>query len=121
MSQEIIFVYNAKSGVWNGILDSLHKLSSPQSYQCELCQLTYGLTSMNSEWKSFVVNSPYKVTFLHLDEIWSDLPIVDFPAVFLKRIEGYDLLISKDEMKNCKDVKDLIILTKSKLADCGSS
>ncbi|QOR67168.1 hypothetical protein IM538_03180 [Cytobacillus suaedae] len=117
MSKEIIFVYNAKSGIWNGILDSLHKLSSPETYPCELCQLTFGLTSMNREWRSFLRTLPYKVIFLHLDELWSDLPKVEFPAIFLKGIEGYNMLISKDEMRSCKDVKDLIILMNSKLAD----
>ena len=83
MSEEIIFVYNAKSGILNGILDSLHKLSSPKTYPCELCQLTYGLTSMNREWKSYLRSVPYDVTFLHLDELSSDLPKVEFPVVFI--------------------------------------
>ncbi|MBM7661820.1 hypothetical protein JOC85_002627 [Bacillus mesophilus] len=117
MSKEIIFIYNAKSGVWNGILDSLHKLSSPETYPCELCQLTYGLTSMNWEWKSYLRTLPYKVTFLHLDELGSSIPKVQFPAALLKRRNGYELLISKEEMKSCKDVKDLIILLNSKFVD----
>ncbi|WP_456278763.1 hypothetical protein [Bacillus sp. AK128] len=117
MSLEIIFIYNAKSGIWNGILDSLHKRVSPETYPCELCQLTYGLISMNREWKNFLQTLPYKVTFLHLDELQSDFPKVKFPAVFLKGIEGYELLISKEEMRSCKDIGDLIILMNLKLAD----
>lgn len=116
MSEEIIFIYNAKSGVWNGIIDSFHKLSSPETYPCELCQLTYGLTSMNREWKRFLKTVPYKVTFLHLDELPSNLPKVELPVAFLKRTEEYDVFISKNEMRSCKGVKDLIILVSSKIA-----
>lgn len=117
MSGEIIFVYNAKSGIWNGLLDSLHKVTSPETYSCELCQLTYGLTSMNREWKAYLRTLSYKVTFLHLDELWSDLPNVEFPAVFFNGDKGYDILITKEEMKRCKDIKGLILLMNSKLKE----
>ncbi|WP_187444236.1 GTPase [Rossellomorea vietnamensis] len=108
-------MYNAKSGIWNGLLDSLHKVSSPETYSCELCQLTYGLTYMNRKWKAFLLTLPYKITFLHLDELWSDLPKAEFPVAFFKGTEGYDILISKEEMRSCKEIQDLIVLMKYKL------
>ncbi|TYR73166.1 GTPase [Rossellomorea vietnamensis] len=117
MSGEIIFVYNAKSGIWNGLLDSLHKISSPETYSCELCQLTYGLTTMNREWKSYLRNLPYKITFLHLDELSSELPKVEFPAAFIKGNNGYEMLITKEEMRSCNQVKELIFLMNTKLED----
>lgn len=110
-------MYNAKSGIWNGLLDSLHKISSPETYSCELCQLTYGLTFMNQEWKAYLRTLPYEITFLHLDELWSDLPNVEFPAVFLKGEKGYDMLITKEEMRSCTHIKDLILLMNSKLKE----
>lgn len=35
MSQpSLIFVYNANSGMWNTMLDTIHKTVSPETYQC---------------------------------------------------------------------------------------
>ena len=38
----LLFVYNADGGVVERTLDYLHKLTSPATYSCSLCALTYG-------------------------------------------------------------------------------
>ena len=37
----LIFVYNAKSGTLNAAIDYFHKIVSPETYDCNLCILTY--------------------------------------------------------------------------------
>ena len=42
-NRNIIFVYNAKGGKWNYILDTVHKYASPSTYECNLCKITHDL------------------------------------------------------------------------------
>ena len=88
---EIIFVYNADSGLWNGYMDMLHKVVSPKTYSCNLCAITYGTFTMNKEWKAFVSGLGAKLTFLHRDE-WTaryGRSGDSLPAVFIK--QGSDI------------------------------
>ena len=47
-NRNIIFVYNAKGGKWNYILDTVHKYASPSTYECNLCKITHDL-KINSQ------------------------------------------------------------------------
>ncbi|WP_241234677.1 hypothetical protein [Nonlabens ponticola] len=50
---KLIFVYNANSGRINSWLDSAHKIISPSTYQCKLCELTHGAFTEHDEWSRF--------------------------------------------------------------------
>ena len=65
---ELILVYNADSGLFNQIKDSLHKVVAPSTYQCNLCALTYGKVRKKTEWKVFIENLEIPAKFLHRDE-----------------------------------------------------
>ena len=39
--KELIFIYNAKSGFINELVDIPHKIISPETYDCNLCAITY--------------------------------------------------------------------------------
>ena len=82
---ELLFVYNANAGLVNGLLDTLHKTFSPGTYACSLCAVTYGATSMRTEWKSFIQELPAQTTFLHRDELARQHPELSshpLPAIF---------------------------------------
>ena len=66
--KNIIFIYNAKGGQWNYLIDTLHKYLSPKTYECNLCQITYDL-KMRKAWKDFIEESPHNYKFLHLEEL----------------------------------------------------
>ena len=68
----LIFVYNADSGLGNAMLDSMHKIVSPQTYDCQLCALTFGVFTEKEQWKNFRETSEISMEFLHKDEITSD-------------------------------------------------
>ena len=53
-NQTLIFVYNANSSVFSQITDYVHKITSPQTYQCNLFKLTYDNLGMKKEWKTFI-------------------------------------------------------------------
>ncbi|RXJ04586.1 hypothetical protein DS745_04170 [Anaerobacillus alkaliphilus] len=114
--KELIFVYQAKSGWWNGMLDSIHKVTSPSTYPCHLCSVTYGLVGMNKEWKKFIYSLLIPVHFYHLDDLPEDFPKAEFPCAFFRTEDGIKLIITKDELISCKDVNDLIALVSEKLA-----
>ncbi|MFQ6123014.1 MAG: hypothetical protein ACE5R6_00175 [Candidatus Heimdallarchaeota archaeon] len=120
---ELILVYNADSGFFNIIKDGLHKIISPNTYQCNLCTLTYGTVQMKDEWKTFIDNLKVPTEFLHRDEFLKKLEshphnIKDakFPAIFLDKGRKISLLISHDEINKCKTLKDLMNLITRKLA-----
>ena len=48
----LIFVYNANAGLFNMMSDYAHKIISPETYECNLCALTYGNLGMKQKWKS---------------------------------------------------------------------
>jgi len=49
MSDKLIFVYNADSGLLKGIKDLIHKNVSPDTYPCSLCAVTYDNFDMRRE------------------------------------------------------------------------
>ena len=66
--RNIIFVYNAKGGKWNYILDTVHKYASPSTYECNLCKITHDL-KMKDAWRKFIESSPHHFKFLHSEEL----------------------------------------------------
>ena len=108
--RNIIFVYNAKGGRWNYIIDTAHKYISPNTYECNLCQITYDL-KMRKHWKEYVEKSPHKLQFLHSEELnqFGLTHYKDQLPICIERINNnYKILISKEEMDNYKDEFELI-------------
>ena len=115
--KKIIFVYNAKGGKWNYILDTAHKYASPSTYECNLCQITHDL-KMRKPWRDYIDSSPHELRFLHLEEL-EDFGLNDYKdqlPICLEEINGkYEILISKQEMHEYKSEFDLINSLNDKL------
>ncbi len=85
---QIIFVYNADAGWGRGVVDSLHKMLSPSTYNCALCALTHSAIGPKRDWKDFVQSldkQGIECLFLHRNELkqhFASLACVDLPAVF---------------------------------------
>jgi hypothetical protein len=130
MISKLIFVYNANSGKLNALLDSAHKITSPGTYECHLCVLTFGVFKENELWvrfrESLATNFPdLKLEFLHKDEFekqyWSKwLPKYNYPILLSVRDEeqdyndgfgtnsGMDIFLSTEEMNLITDTEALI-------------
>ena len=65
---ELIFIYNAKSGVVNELIDFAHKIVSPETYDCNLCAISYGTFSMKKKWSTYIETLPFKSTFTYKDK-----------------------------------------------------
>jgi hypothetical protein len=113
----LLFVYNADSGAFSGIKDYLHKLTTPATYECHLCGLTYGNLGMKNEWKEFLDDFDIEVEFQHRDEFRELYPKVPYelPAAFIRGRRGISLLISAKEINACKTLQDLKEVVRSKI------
>lgn len=109
----LIFVYNANSGRLNTILDSLHKITNPSTYQCKLCALTFGYFSEDKIWKDFRATSEIEMNFYHKDEFLSKfrskwLAKFEFPLIILEQNGELELFLSSEELDKIDSV-DLLI------------
>ena len=109
----LLFIYNANSGTLNGLLDTAHKVVSPETYQCELCDLTHGAFTEKKEWLRFRESAKTPMQFLHKDEFlerykskW--LPQYDFPVVLAVVDSGLEVAISKERFTELQTPQALI-------------
>lgn len=117
MDKEIIFVYNSPDDPISLVIGYLHKKVSPDTYECNLCKLTYGVT-MNPKWKAYIASLKHKITFLHSNEFkkeYPDLADTPLPTAFIKDESGMRVLVTRAEMNEPKDMDSLIELMKRKL------
>lgn len=114
---KLIFIYNAKSGKRNALLDAGHKLFSPSTYPCSLCALTYDTFTENSIWKTFRENSNLDMEFLHKDEFESKFPNVKVLYPTVLKLEDHQLttVITSEILDDIESVEDLIKRLKTTL------
>jgi hypothetical protein len=115
---KLIFVYNADSGLFNTLTDIGHKIFSPQTYNCPLCDLTHGYFSMRKEWSSFLADLGYELEFLHRDEFiekYPDLSHTLLPVIFIQTNHITSRLLDDIALKQCKDIEQLKINIKAQL------
>jgi hypothetical protein len=122
---KLIFVYNANSGKINGYMDMAHKIVSPSTYQCRLCDLTYGVFKENVEWARFResiknLNTVRDLEFLHIDEFEKNykskwLPKYEYPVILEVTHNGLELFMSNTEMNQITTTADLIDRITTKL------
>jgi len=106
LNQNLVVVYNAKSGGFNTVLDYVHKMVSPETYDCNLCKLTYDNFGQIREWNDFLRFLNISVDYYykdHLTQIGMD-PEMDLPAIFFNN----NLLIGAREINSFKTLEELI-------------
>jgi hypothetical protein len=108
-SSKIVFVYNAEAGLLNGMMDSLHKTVSPETYECALCSITHGMFSMDKTWRAYLKSLPFESVFYHRKDFGEAFPTVSFelPVILLQRGEKLTELVSAKHMKKAADVNAL--------------
>ena len=105
---KLIFVYNADSGLMNTLMDIGHKALSPQTYECNLCGLTFGLVSEHKQWKQFRETSDTEMEFLHRDEFEKKYgQKFDYPLI-LQQESDLKVAIAKSELNKIKTLDELI-------------
>lgn len=120
---KLIFVYNADSGTLNALVHVVHIAVSPNTYECQLCAITYDIVSENNVWRDYRKDSEHDMVFLHRDEferdyasqlaIQSSLDELDYPIVLSERtksgaINQLSLLIYSKKMSKIPSTAALI-------------
>ena len=117
---ELIFIYNTKSGVVNELIDFAHKIVSPETYDCNLCAISYGAFSMKKKWSTYIETLPFKSTFTYKDKFSKNgYSNIKFPSVFIQSNEKLDEIISATEINEIKNLDQLIGLLNQKLYQQG--
>ena len=92
---ELIFIYNAKSGIGNAFIDWAHKIISPKTYDCNLCSITYNNLGKEIKWKEFLNNINAHSRFYYIDHV-KKLGFVDekieLPCVYLNKKNEFKLI-----------------------------
>lgn len=118
--KRLVLVYNAFSGIGNGLLDSAHKIMSPSTYDCRLCGLTYGAVRERKEWKLFRESSTIPMVFYHKDEFRSAYASkfaakYTFPIILAETGEELEVLVTTTELNAIEDTAVLIEIVKSRM------
>ena len=117
--QKLLFIYNANSGTRNAILDSVHKIFSPHTYDCKLCDITFGVISENKTWKRFREESQHEMVFLHKDGFAKKYKSkfgykFTFPIVLTEGENGLEVLIATKELNRLKTAHGLVEMVKER-------
>ncbi|QWX84198.1 GTPase [Cellulophaga sp. HaHaR_3_176] len=118
--EKLLFVYNANSGKINGLVDSMHKVFSPSTYECSLCDITFGVFSENKEWKKFRKSTTVEMDFLHKNEFHEAFSALDaksysLPVVLAQTKSGLQIFVSTETMNLLESSEDLIDVLKERL------
>jgi hypothetical protein len=114
---ELLFVYNADSGLFNSMADAAHKILSPSTYNCNLCKITYGWFTERTRWRGFIESLDVPCTFLHRDELQQRHPELGsepLPAVFWVTDGKATHCVGADTLNGCADLDALIRLIRER-------
>jgi hypothetical protein len=106
---QLIFVYNADSGMFNTLADIGHKIFSPETYACQLCALTHGYFRERDQWRAFVESLEAECDFMHRDEFrrrWPDTH-AELPAVFRLDPSGPVTCLDAASLRACQHLAEL--------------
>ncbi|WP_133064314.1 hypothetical protein [Sandarakinorhabdus cyanobacteriorum] len=119
MSRRLVIVYNANAGILAGVMDSVHKIVSPSTYPCQLCAVTYGLTSMRREWRAFLDETGLETIFHHRPDFRAAFPhAADWPLPLVAAEDGGQLtqLVTAADFTAIPDLPTLIRVVRARLA-----
>jgi hypothetical protein len=109
IGKELVLVYNADSGVFNALADAVHKIWSPETYNCQLCALTYGAVTMRDEWAKFLNELEIPVRFLHRDEFERGFPDLktELPVILSNEGTRAEILLTAATINQCNTLNEL--------------
>ncbi|TXT53510.1 MAG: hypothetical protein BAJALOKI1v1_2390002 [Promethearchaeota archaeon] len=116
----LVFIFNADSGAINSIKDFFHKMIKPSTYECNLCQITFGNFGMKKDWAQYLseIDREVNVEFYHRDEFEELFPEVKnakYPSAYLETPNEMKVFISQEEMNSLESVDELKKLVNKRL------
>lgn len=116
---KLVFVYNVNSDPLSLILDGAHKVFSPSTYACELCEITYSNLGERRAWKKFRKSTQIELEFIYKNQMIKRYGIDETcPLVlFVEDDRSPEIRITKQDFSTIKTPEELIILIENKLAN----
>lgn len=118
MTARLVFVYNANAGLLAGALDSIHKTLSPDTYACDLCELTHGIFNMRPQWRQYLKELPIEASFYHRPDFrlaFPELADEPLPVVGIVEEGQFTKLLDVDALGQINNVDQLVSALKAKL------
>lgn len=118
MRTQLIFVYNADSGLFNTVADIAHKILSPDTYACNLCALTHDHFTVRRDWVEFLKTLDADCEFLHRDELAERYGVrdVELPAILRRDGTGLQVWIDAATLRATASLDALKTLLSGKLS-----
>lgn len=106
----LLFVYNAEAGLVAGLMDSIHKVMSPETYPCRLCAITYGAVRMDPRWRAWLKSARFEAVFHHRADFRAAHPnvAIDLPAILVSDSKGLRTLLDARDFASIPDLDALI-------------
>ena len=115
---ELIFIYNAKSGLVNELIDFAHKIVSPSTYNCNLCAISYRNFSMKKKWSDYISSLPISSTFTYKDKVSKyGYENIELPSIIFRDNSKSNVIISNEEINKLKKIDQLINILSDRLKD----
>ena len=117
---QLVFIYNAKNGLINGMFDYVHKFVSPETYQCNLCSITYDMGGKKDQRTEYLNRLPLRVQFAYKNNILESNFNVNYknqslPCVFLIKDKKQFLILSSREINKMETLDELKKILSKKL------
>ena len=117
--QKLIFVYNEDANPVSMAINFVHRIVSPHTYDCNLCDLTYGYLTMKKDWKDYIGGLPVPSEFYLRSRFLKRYPNLEgarFPAVFSMTSAGaIENFLSADDVNAANSLDDLKALVAARL------
>lgn len=114
MKPKLHFVYNVDPNPRALIGDFLHRLISPETYPCKLCDVTYGRFFKKLAWQNYIRQLSIKSVFHTRSAFRKKFPQLkgeSVPLVAYQSSSGnLTVIITKAQLESVKRLDDLIVL-----------
>jgi hypothetical protein len=116
----LIFVYNSNSGGVMAFRDFSASPAIPSGTdRCTLSTITHSPVGMKKEWKRFLKDLEIPSRCMDRIEFFAEFKTghsqTTFPVVLVQTGSELAVLISTEELNQCRDLNDLILLMKERL------
>ena len=112
LTRTLLFVYNANSNRWDKLFGILHKAINPDTYMCDLCNLTHGLLKEKDSWTLIKEKSQFKMTFLYKDQFMKlhgfQEKRFSFPIILEHKNGKYQPIVTAQEIEGFEKVEELM-------------
>lgn len=111
---ELVFIYNADSGLVNLLKDAWHKFSDAATYPCRLCDLSWGWLGPYRAWRQYLGQLGLKSAFIYRDQYRQRYVqgngecAEELPAIFIARNGTLHCICPAHVINQCKDLPALM-------------